>query len=309
MNNKKIVFLGTPKIAAIFLEGIIKKGINISLVVTNPDRVRARNNKVVESDVSLIAKKYNIEVFKPEKLNIDFSRVKEIDPDLILTFAYGQILSKEVLSLSRYKPLNIHGSLLPKYRGASPIQQAIKNGDDKTGISIIEMVDKMDAGPIYAQEEIKIDIKDTTSSLSEKIANSSIKLFYSILDDFFNNKIKTKKQDDDKSTYCHYIKKEDYKLSLDEDVDSFINHVRYLSLNPGAYLSSKNGIIKIYEVEKYSSDIDGKIGQLLISKNDLILKLKKGVVKVNLLQFPGKNIITSKDYINGYKNKEGIILF
>ena len=177
MKDKKIVFLGTPEIAAIFLEGILKKGANISLVVTKPDRVRERNNKVVESEVSLIAKKYNIDVFKPENINEDFSMIKDINPDLILTFAFGQILSSNVLSLSKYKPLNIHGSLLPKYRGASPIQQALKNGDDITGVSIIEMVPKMDAGPIYAKKEIMVELKDNYTTLSEKVANCSIGLF------------------------------------------------------------------------------------------------------------------------------------
>ena len=309
MNDKKIVFLGTPKIAAIFLEGILKAGIKISLVVTNPDRVRARNNKVVESDVSLVAKKYNIGTFKPEKLNKDYSKIKEIKPDLILTFAYGQILSSDVLNLSKYKPLNIHGSLLPKYRGASPIQQALKNGDTKTGVSIIEMVSQMDAGPIYAKKEIDIEITDNYTTLSEKVANCSINLFLDMINDYFLDKVKFEKQDESKATYCHYILKDEYKLSLNEDTDSFINHVRYLSFTPGAYLNFNNEKVKIFECKKYDhDDIKGKVGQLIIDNKHLLLKLKKGVVEITSLQFTNKNKISSSDYINGNKNKEGIIL-
>ena len=308
MKDKKIVFLGTPKIAAVFLEGILKKGVKVSLVVTKPDRVRKRNNKVVESEVSIIAKKNNIGVFKPENINEDFFIIKEIAPDLILTFAYGQILSSNILSLSKYKPLNIHGSLLPKYRGASPIQQALKNGDDITGVSIIEMVPKMDAGPIYAKREIKIIPNDNYTSLSEKVANCSIDLFLGFLKNYFDNNITPEYQVESDATYCHYIKKDDLKLSLDEDVDSFVNHVRYLSFSPGGYLSYGDGIVKLYEVEKYEKEIDGKVGQLIIRNNQLFLKLKKGVVCVKTLQFSGKKIISDLDYINGNKNRNPLIL-
>lgn len=308
MEDKKIVFLGTPEIAAIFLEGILKKGVNISLVVTKPDRVRERNNKVVESEVSIIAKKYNIDVFKPENINEDFSMIKDINPDLILTFAFGQILSSNVLSLSKYKPLNIHGSLLPKYRGASPIQQALKNGDDITGVSIIEMVPKMDAGPIYAKKEIMVEQKDNYTTLSEKVANCSILLFLGILDDYFNGRITPELQTESNASYCHYIKKDDLKLSLDEDVDTFINHVRYLSCVPGGYLSFNDGIVKIYAVDKCEEEIEGKVGQLIIRGKKLLLKLKNGVVYVKSLQFSGKKIISDSDYINGNKNREPLIL-
>ena len=310
MKDKKIVFLGTPEIAAKFLDGIISRGIKISLVVTNLDKVRGRNNLVIESPVSRVARENNIKVFKPTKLNDDYSEIEKIKPDLILTFAYGQILSTNVLSLSKYKPLNIHGSLLPKYRGASPIQQALKNGDAKTGISIIEMVKEMDAGPIYAKKEIDIDISDNYTSLSEKVANSSIDLFLDVIDDYFERKIIPETQEESKVSYCHYILKDEYKLSLDEDVNTFINHVRYLSFTPGAYLNYDNNKVKIYSCNKYEKeDIIGNVGQLIIYGKHLLLQLKKGVVEITSLQFANKNKISSIDYINGNKNKEGIVLY
>ena len=306
--NKKIAFLGTPEISAIFLEEIIKKDINISLVITNEDKIRSRNNKVVESEVASVAKKYNIEVFKPHKLNDDYSKLKELNPDLILTFAYGQILSLDVLKLSKYKPLNIHASLLPIYRGASPIQTAIKNGDKKTGISIIEMVKEMDKGDIFYQKEIEIDIKDNYSSLSKKIAIESASIIPDFLNNYFSNKIKPIKQDDNKATYCHYIDKEDYILSCDEDINSFINHVRYLAFNPGAYIITEKGNIKIYDVDYYSSEIKKEKGTLFIDNKNVLLQLKNGIVKINILQFPSKKIINSKDFINGFSKNEIKIL-
>lgn len=308
MQKRKIVFLGTPEIAATFLDGIVSKGIEISLVVTNPDKVRGRNNLIIESPVAQIAKKHNIKVIKPIKLNNDFSEIEKLKPDLILTFAYGQILSKKVLSLSKYKPLNIHGSLLPKYRGASPIQQALKNGDTKTGISIIEMVEKMDAGPIYATREINIDLVDNYTSLSNKVANFSIDLFLGFIYDYFDNKIKPINQDENNATYCHYILKDEYKLSLNEEVESFINHVRYLSFTPGAYLLFNEEKVKIFSCNKSDKDFKLEVGELFISDKQLFLKLQKGVVEITCLQFPNKKRISATDYINGNKNKGSIIL-
>lgn len=309
MNKEKIVFLGTPYISSILLEGLINNNFNVALVVTKEDKIRGRNNKVVESEVATIANKYSIPVIKPRKLNNEFDEIKKIQPDLLLTFAYGQILSSDVLSLSKYKPLNVHGSLLPKYRGASPIQEAIKNGDKETGISIIEMINKMDAGPIYHKEKILIDSKDNYSSLSEKMAKEAIIILNKFLPKYFQNKVKPINQEEEKATYCSFIKKEEYKLSLDEDIPSFINHVRYLSFTPGTYFNFNSEILKIYEVEDSSyNDNKLKVGSITINNKELLLKLKKGFVKIKKLQLPGKKIISDKDFINGFHFDKDLIV-
>ena len=140
MANERIIFLGTPEISAKLLEGLIKNNFNIVGVVTKEDKIRGRGNKIEPSPVALVADKYHIPVHKPHRLNTDYQFIEDLKPDLLLTFAYGQIIKEDILTLSRYKPLNLHASILPKYRGAAPIQYALKNGDDITGVSLMEMV-------------------------------------------------------------------------------------------------------------------------------------------------------------------------
>ena len=150
MIEKRIVFLGTPEISTDLLKGMVEQGFHIVGVVTKEDKVRGRNNKIEESPVAKMARELNIPVHKPHRLNKDFDFIKALEPDLLLTFAYGQLISDEVLALSKEKPLNVHASLLPKYRGAAPIQYALRDGEEKTGVSLMEMVHEMDAGDVYA---------------------------------------------------------------------------------------------------------------------------------------------------------------
>ena len=176
MEKNSIIFLGTPTISAYVLEGLIKNNFNVVACITKEDKVRGRNNEIKESDVALIAKKYNIPCYKPHKLNLECDFIDQYNPDLLLTFAYGQILSTKVLAKCRYKPLNLHASLLPKYRGAAPIQYALLNGEKETGVSLMEMVKEMDAGDIYASATINIDKDDNYTCLSEKISRCSLDL-------------------------------------------------------------------------------------------------------------------------------------
>lgn len=307
--NERIVFLGTPEISAICLEGLIKAGRNIVGVVTKEDKEKGRNKVREESPVSQIANQYHIPLHKPHKLNNDYEIVKEWKPDLLLTFAFGQILSETVLSLGKYKPLNLHGSLLPKYRGAAPMQYALLNGDKETGVTLRERVKERDAGDRYGTKVIPLTEKDNYSSLCKKMANAALELAVEKLPLYFEGKLKPVKQDPSLVTFTHRIKKEDEHLSLDCSSEEFVNHVRALSLTPGGYLLLENQPIKIYEAEKYNDEKTREAGTIVLAhKKDIILQLTKGQVRLTLLQRPGKKRRSAQDFNNGVRDFQGKVL-
>ena len=156
MKNRRIIFMGTPKIASVVLKTMLENDIHVGLVVTQPDKKKGRKQQLVYSEVKEVALEYDIPVFQPVKIKSDYQTILDFAPDLIVTCAYGQIVPKEVLDLPRYGCVNLHGSLLPKYRGGAPIQRAIWNGDKVSGMSLMKMAPKMDAGPVLAQKEIEI---------------------------------------------------------------------------------------------------------------------------------------------------------
>ena len=308
MANERIIFLGTPEISAILLEGLIKNKFNIVGVVTKEDKVRARGNKIEPSPVALIADKYQIPVHKPHRLNNDYQFIIDLKPDLLLTFAYGQIIKEDILKLSYYKPLNLHASILPKYRGAAPIQYALRNGDEMTGVSMMEMVKEMDAGDVYALEYVPILSTDNYTSLSLKIASAALHLATEKLPEFFNSVLRATKQDESLVSFSPSIKKEEEHLDLNATPSQFVNQVRSLSYKPGGFLSMNDEILKVYKAEPYSDKVEAKIGTIISArKNKIILQLAKGQVNLSELQRPGKKMLDSSSFNNGNKI-EGIIL-
>ena len=192
----KIVYLGTPKISAIVLENLIINGYNIVGIVSQVDKPQGRKMIVKPTETKLIGEKYNIPVFQPVKIRDDYAFLKELEPDIILTMAYGQIIPQAVLDIPKIMPLNLHGSILPKYRGASPIQQALLNGDKTTGITLMEMVDKMDAGKMFFKKEIAIEEDDNYESLSNKLAKLAYEVFDEGIQDLIDGKNKGEDQDE-----------------------------------------------------------------------------------------------------------------
>ena len=308
MEEHRIVFLGTPDISAFVLKGLVENGFNIVGVVTKEDKIRGRNNKVEESPVAKMAHELSLPVHKPHKLNKDFEILKEWKPDLLLTFAYGQIISDEILSLGTYKPLNLHASLLPKYRGAAPIQYALRNGDTETGVSLMEMVHQLDAGDVYSRIITEIKPEDNYTTLSNRLAEDALKLAVDALPKYFKNELVPVKQDESLVSICPTIKKEEEHLNLYSDPTSFINQIRSLSLTPGAHLLFNDEIIKIYSASYYS-DETGEVGKIVLAhKKQIILQLEKGRVLLTLLQRPGKKMMSASDFNNGVHNFEGSIL-
>lgn len=307
--EKRIIFLGTPQLSADCLKGLVERGFNIVGVITKEDKVRGRNNEIEASPVCKMAQQLSIPVHKPHRLNKDFDFIKRLQPDLLLTFAYGQLISDEVLSLSKYRPLNLHASLLPKYRGAAPIQYALRNGDKVTGVSLMQMVHEMDAGDVFAVKEIEIEPEDNYTTLTKKVSETALELACEALPLFFQDKLEGKPQDQDKVSFCPSIKKDEEILRLDADPNTFVNQVRSLSETPGGYLFNGDQILKIYKASYFSDSTGGKVGSLSRpSKKQLVLQLSKGQVLIQELQRPGKKKMTAMDYLNGVKNIDEIVL-
>ncbi len=298
INEYRILFIGTPLIASLVLEDLIKEGFNIVGLVAQEDKPVGRKKEIVPVPTKKVALRYNIPVYQPHRIRKDYEFIRNLDVDLILTIAYGQIIPHELLSIPRYGCLNLHGSLLPKYRGAAPIQRAILEGETKTGITLMEMVDEMDAGDMFFKEEVEISSCDTYTTLVPKMAKAASKICIEHLQDYFDGKLPRIKQDTTLVTFANKILPEDEKLSVDETCDLFINHVRALSEEPGAYLYLDNKKLKIFMATKACDILIEKVGEILIKKG-LFLKLKDGVVRLNNIQLEGKKRMDDVSFANG----------
>lgn len=297
----RIVYLGTPEISASLLEALIEDGYNIVGVITQPDAPRGRNGKSLPSPVGEVAIRHNIPLHRPDRLNKDHSILDQWNPDLLLTYAYGQILSTKVLAYSKFAPLNVHASLLPRLRGASPIQTCLLEGDDKTGVCLMEMVKQMDAGRVFARKEIELSRKTNLTSLTEMVSNTAMELAKKYLPLYLDGKLEGELQDESKATFCHYITKNDMELGLDYPVDKFCNVARAFALKPGAFVKSKGGEqIKILECEPYVGMAKVERGLLTsLDKKTLLLGLGDGIIRINLIQRSGKKPCDASSFING----------
>ena len=307
--NKRIVFMGTPEIASIVLEGLIESGFNIVAVVAQEDKPFGRKKVLKEVPTKVIANKYNIPVYQPHKIRLDYEFLKEIKPDLILTCAYGQIVPQGLLDIPSLGSLNLHGSLLPKYRGASPIQQALIHGDKVSGVTLMEMIDKMDAGRLYYKKEVLVDEDDNYTSLYNKIATCALQVAKEGLPLYFEGKLIGEEQNEEDVTICCKITIEDEHLSLDYTKEEFVNWVRGLSYEPGGYLYLDDQVFKILKAHVYSLEVKDEIGKIIkADKNGLILQLKNGTVMLDEVQKQGKNRMDYKSFVNGNQNILGKIL-
>ncbi len=299
----KIIFVGTPEISAYVLEALIQDGYIISGVIAQPDRPVGRKGELEKVPTKIIAEKYQIPVFQPSKIRQDYSFIKEINPDIIITLAYGQIVPKEVLNIPQYGCLNLHGSLLPKYRGAAPIQYALINGEECTGMSLMEMVEAMDAGKVYAQQMIKIDEKDNATTLFKKMGEAAKQLILEQLPAYIDGQLVGIPQDDTLVTFAPSIKPEQEKLSLSYSTKQMLGWIKGLSENPGAYLLYEGQKLKIYQAEKYSDDVSEEVGQIVIAdKRGFVLQCLDGQINLLEVQLAGKKKMDYKSFLNGHQD-------
>lgn len=303
ISNKRILYLGTPDISAHVLEGLITAGYQIVGVVAQPDQPLGRKKIIEPVPTKKVALKYNIPVFQPQKIRNDYEFVKELQIDLIICFSYGQIIPQGLLDIPPLGSINLHGSLLPKYRGASPMQAALINRDKETGITLMEMIDKMDAGKMYAKEVVPILANDNYTSLSKKMGEAALRLILRSLPLYLENKLPGVKQDEELVTFTRLLKAEDEHLNLELSKEEIVGWILALSDEPGAYLIFNNEKLKIYDAKIVSEEVLGDVGEIVkANKNGVYLQCKNGLVSLTKLQKPGKKVLGYRDFLNGERN-------
>ena len=295
----KIIFMGTPNFAVPSLEALNEK-YEVVLVVSQPAKPEGRKGILKNPPVALKALELGIQLFQPEHIKNEYEYFKNIKADMIVTAAYGQFIPTKILNLYK-KCINVHGSLLPHHRGGAPIQRAIINGDKKTGVTIMEMVKKMDAGRMYASSEIPILDSDNNSSLFEKLAIIGKKLLMENIEDIYNGKNEGIMQNEEEATISPNIAPEEEKINFNIDARKVFNLIRGLSDEPGAYCEYNGQRIKIYKSSIEKNDSDAAPGTIINIKKSLIVKCKTDAISILELQIPGKKRMNVKDFLNGQK--------
>jgi len=302
MKDLKVVFMGTPDFAVPILEKLITDT-EVLLVVTQPDKVRGRNNKISFSPIKEIAVKNNIEVFQPEKIKQDYQTIIDKNPDIIITAAYGQIIPEELLFFTKYKAINVHASLLPKYRGGAPINRAIENGEKYLGITIMYMDKLMDNGDMISQRKIELKEEDNFDTMNKKLSILGRDLLMDTLPSIINSTNERIKQKEEDVTIIKLLNKEELLIDFNNDFVSVFNKIRSLDSVPGAYTFLNNKKYKLYDVRLGKNVID-EIGKVVDIKDYLEIACKNGTIKVYSIQKEGKKKMNIKDFFNGHKKED-----
>lgn len=275
---EKIVFMGTGNFAEISLKRLIKSPYKPYLVITEPDKPAGRGQKININNVKILAKQENIKVWQPKKISEISNELSQLAPDIIIVVSYGQIIPKSIIKIPKFGILNVHPSLLPKYRGASPIQSAILAGDKLTGVTIIKMDEKVDHGPILEQIEFPINKNDNFLSLSYNLAHLGANLLVRIISRYISGQIKTKKQNHKKAIYCKTIKKEDGKIDWNNPPEEIERKIRAYYPWPGAYTTVNGKRLKICQAH-----------------------LKNNKLIIDKVQLEGKREINFDAFLRGYR--------
>ena len=315
MNKKKIVFMGTPKFAVPVLEMLIEN-YGVDLVITQPDKKVGRKKVLTPPPVKVVALDNNIKVLQPEKISTDeetYNTLKELNPDIIITAAYGQLVPEKILEIPNHKCINVHGSLLPKLRGGAPIQYSILEDHKKTGITIMYMVKKLDAGDMISKVEVDILDSDNYESLHDKLSVAGRNLLNETLPKIFSGDIAPEKQDDEQATFARNILREDEKIDWNRSAREVFNKVRALDPTPGAFTYLDGNVLKIWSsvvvvLEEQSSY--SKVGTIVKQdkKNIYVLCGNETILKVHELQVSGKKRMPVVNFLSNKKDYVGTIL-
>jgi len=317
-NSKiKIIFIGTPAYGAIVLEELIKGGQPPVLVVTAPDKPVGRRQILTPSPVKVVARKYGIPVEQPERIEsrVPRQKIKNLNPDLGILAGYGQIIPKDILAIPRFGFLNVHPSLLPKYRGPSPVQFTILNGEKESGVTIILMDEKIDHGPIISQKSLTIKEQETSQTLHHKLAQLGACLLLETIPLWVKGLIKPEKQNDAQATFTKILFKKDGKIDWQKSAEVLERAVRAFYPWPGSYIiwpnKSKSIKIKILKARTFKSPdkIKYPIGKVLVvPQNEIGVQCKKDFLVIEKLQPAGKKEMAAEDFLRGYSNFIGVIL-
>ncbi len=300
----RVIFLGTPDFAKICLEKLISSKHEVVAVVCQEDKPSGRGNKLKSPPTKILAMEHNIPVYQFHKIRVDgVDTLKSLNADIMVTSAYGQILSQEIIDICPHKIINVHGSLLPKYRGASPIQTAILNGENYTGVTIMRTESEIDTGDMLLCEKVDILGCDTYGSLSEKIANVGANLLIKALDIIQAGKDVWTKQDETSATFTKMIKPQDEFLDFNQSATDIVNKVRALNPNPVAKMKIGGEVFKVF-VAKVSDVLEnGEAGEVLSASPKAGLKIacSGGAVEIVEMQAPSGKRMLAKSYLCGKK--------
>lgn len=299
----KLIFMGTPEFAVPILKSIKESKHKIISVYTQPPKKSRRGQKLNKSPIHQYCIESNLDIRYPNRINDqkELEYIKNIKPDIIVVVAYGKILNQEFLSIKRLNFLNIHASLLPRWRGAAPIQRALIEMDKETGISIMKIVLKLDAGPVMLQEKIKIEKNDNFISLSNKLSKLGSKLILKSLDIIEAKNQKFKDQNEHEATYANKITKEETKVNWKIPANKIIAKIKGLSPFPGIWFNHKKTRLKIIEAVEVQKS--GKPGEVI--ENNLTIACGNNSIKILLIQKEGKKILSTENFLAGYNLKKG----
>ena len=304
----KIVFFGTPDIGLKSLEYLYNSAdFDVLAVVTQPDKPAGRGHKLTASPIKVFAEQNNIPVFQPKSIRKEpdiINALKKLQPDFFVTFAFGQILSQEVLDIPKYETINLHVSLLPKYRGANPIQRAIINGDTETGICTMITELGLDCGDICMKYPIQITSNMNCVELFEICSSKSPTLIEKTLKGIVDNTLKPIKQCEDGVCFANKLTKEECKIDWNKSAQEIHNLVRGIYKCPGAFFEYNDKIIKVLNTEPLDEDIDGKVGNFVrFSKCGIDVKTGDGILRLIKIKPEGKGEMFASDWANGIKNR------
>lgn len=296
----KIVFMGTPEFSVNVLEGLLEKH-EVVLVVTQPDKLVGRKQTLEYSPVKKCALEHGLNVFQPKKIKDEYQAVLDAKPDIIITAAFGQFIPNVILEYPEYGCINVHGSLLPKYRGGSPIQTAIINGEKETGITVMYMASKMDSGNIIAQRSIPILDTDDNGTMFNKLSVLGRDLLMEVLPSIFDKTNPSIPQDETKVTYAYNISHEQQFINWNKTSKEIVNLIRGLAPNPTALTSIDGTIIKVFKAKEVSVEEQYTPGEVIKLNKELLIATADGAVSILELQQSGKNKMDVKSFLNGQK--------
>ena len=313
MNKISLVFFATPDIALNSFKSLIADDLfEVKALVTQPPRPNGRGKKIIDSKIKLEAIKNNIPVFEPEKISKDelvIEELKKINPDFFVTFAFGQILNQKVLDIPKFETINLHASLLPKYRGANPICECLLNGDKKTGVTTMVTVLELDAGDICLTKEIDLDINCNFENLHNQISDISPNLIKETLYGLYNKTLKPTPQDHSNATFTKKTQKSDKILDFSIDACSVHNKIRGLCGINTTHFVFNGKLVKVFKsnlIEKEHSNLAGEV--LDVSKNGVLIACKNNAILIEKVKPEGKNLMSAYDWSLGSKVKTGDII-
>ncbi len=313
----KVLFMGTPDFSLLGFKALIEaKNFEIVGVYTQSDKPVGRKQTLTAPPVKLLAQEYGLKVFQPLKIKPELKNIKNLAPDLIVVIAYGKIIPQEILDIPKYGCINVHASLLPKYRGAACLSAPILNGDNKTGITIMKMEAGLDTGPIIKQAEITLSGEEKLKDIHDKLSALGAEILVPTLRLWLEKKIEARKQNNEEATYIKVLKKENGKLDFNKNAEELERMIRAYNPWPGTYALLKDEALKIIEAKVIKEDeINSKeslkllkIAEIFQENKRLLVKCGQNYLDILKLQLPGKKPLSAQEFLNGGQNIIGKIL-